>query len=326
MLNSAILEVGIGLILVYLVFGLVCAAINEQIARMFTLRAETLWAGIRSLLTDGPGTGLARNIYNHDIIRSLSLKEGSRTSGQTDDPWDRDKPSYIPSRLFVLALLDQIAKGASQVVTSPPGAPSSVSDLLSQLQDSNVPQALKDTLRPLIQEAGDDLGKARKNVEAWYDAGMERASGWYKQKVQLIIITIAIIVTFATNADSLMIANRLFANPAERERIVAEAGKYSSASASAASAALPKPVSDILGWSPHRDISDPEFNPADPRALPNSFGGWLTKLAGILLTAFAASLGAPFWFDVLGKITNLRPGKPQADIPAPKAAATGESK
>ena len=37
--------------------------------------------------------------------------------------------------------------------------------------------------------------------------------------------------------------------------------------------------------------------------------GWvftLTKIAGVLLTAFAASLGAPFWFDTLNRLMAVR--------------------
>jgi hypothetical protein len=34
--------------------------------------------------------------------------------------------------------------------------------------------------------------------------------------------------------------------------------------------------------------------------------GFLTKLFGLLLTAGAVSLGAPFWFDLLNKAVNLR--------------------
>jgi hypothetical protein len=34
--------------------------------------------------------------------------------------------------------------------------------------------------------------------------------------------------------------------------------------------------------------------------------GVLSKLVGIVFTALAASLGAPFWFDLLQKITKVR--------------------
>jgi hypothetical protein len=47
------------------------------------------------------------------------------------------------------------------------------------------------------------------------------------------------------------------------------------------------------------------------RKLPDNFADACQKLAGILLTTFALSLGAPFWFDSLNKVINLRSaGKP----------------
>jgi hypothetical protein len=37
-----------------------------------------------------------------------------------------------------------------------------------------------------------------------------------------------------------------------------------------------------------------------------SGGLWLAALAGWLVTALAASLGAPFWFDTLNRIIDIR--------------------
>jgi hypothetical protein len=50
-------------------------------------------------------------------------------------------------------------------------------------------------------------------------------------------------------------------------------------------------------------------NPSDPQGFP--FRPWRTydffaKLLGLLLTTFALSLGAPFWFDTLSRIARLR--------------------
>jgi hypothetical protein len=44
---------------------------------------------------------------------------------------------------------------------------------------------------------------------------------------------------------------------------------------------------------------------APPLNLENILG-WLTKLFGLVLTAMAAAQGAPFWFDILKKIINVR--------------------
>ena len=44
----------------------------------------------------------------------------------------------------------------------------------------------------------------------------------------------------------------------------------------------------------------------DRSALPADLGQWTIKIAGLLITALAASMGAPFWFDLVNKLVNLR--------------------
>lgn len=41
-------------------------------------------------------------------------------------------------------------------------------------------------------------------------------------------------------------------------------------------------------------------------AIPSTFGGWMLKVLGLLITGIAVSLGAPFWFDVLNKFMVVR--------------------
>ena len=43
-----------------------------------------------------------------------------------------------------------------------------------------------------------------------------------------------------------------------------------------------------------------------PTQLPNDGLSWVEKLIGLLLTVGAIQLGAPFWFDLLGKIVRVR--------------------
>lgn len=39
--------------------------------------------------------------------------------------------------------------------------------------------------------------------------------------------------------------------------------------------------------------------------------GWLQAIFGWLMTGVAVAMGAPFWFDILGKLINVRnAGKP----------------
>jgi hypothetical protein len=54
MFGSQVLEVIIGLTLIYLVLSIGCSGIKEVIAAMFSLRAKTLENGVRNMLKNGP--------------------------------------------------------------------------------------------------------------------------------------------------------------------------------------------------------------------------------------------------------------------------------
>src|ERR1044071_9845225 len=75
MLNSPILEVAIGLILVYLVLGLLCTSINEYLAQLLSLRSENFADAIHGLF-DGPDRNrIAEDILDHPLARSLCRKQ-----------------------------------------------------------------------------------------------------------------------------------------------------------------------------------------------------------------------------------------------------------
>lgn len=60
-----------------------------------------------------------------------------------------------------------------------------------------------------------------------------------------------------------------------------------------------------IGWTTNED---------DPRH-PKGPAEIALKVAGLLATAVALSFGAPFWFDMLGKLTNLRSSGPPPSPP-----------
>ena len=110
------------------------------------------------------------------------------------------------------------------------------------------------------------------------------------------------------NADSLQVGRSLWQDDALRASVVAQAQKPVSDGASAGT--VTKSVSDVdqlelpLGWS---------FAKADPR-WPDSPLGFVGKFFGLAVTAVALSLGAPFWFDLMGKVSRVRgTGPPERD-------------
>jgi hypothetical protein len=172
----------------------------------------------------------------------------------------------------------------------------------------------------LLDEAKADLGKLQEGIEVWFNNAMDRASGWYKRRTQLIVFVIAAAATAAANADTIQIAKTLANDPALREALVAQAQEF---------AKNPPPASQGSGAQPQGNTavgaaqSQAEFireNAATLQNLGLKLGWqdeskarivWLNKILGLLLTSLAVSMGAPFWFDMLNKIIAVRAtGKP----------------
>src|SRR5262249_7181776 len=67
MLSSGVLDVGLGLIFVYLILGLMCTTVHEWIAQFLRMRAETLKQGIAVLLNDRASGGHGQGLGPADI-------------------------------------------------------------------------------------------------------------------------------------------------------------------------------------------------------------------------------------------------------------------
>ena len=63
MFGSAIFEVAIGLVFIYLLMSLICSAVNEMIEAKLKNRATDLEKGIRELLAEKDGTGIVQQLY-----------------------------------------------------------------------------------------------------------------------------------------------------------------------------------------------------------------------------------------------------------------------
>ena len=283
MFGSTVLDVGIGLIFVYLVFALACSAISEQISQYLGLRANNLWDSLCALLGDRDGTGAAKDLYNHPLVRGLASKQGSDANAEMDHPADRPMPSYIPSDVFSL-VIDEMWNSRSK---------------------SDLPSDLHKALAPIYAVSNQEVEQARKNIEIWYESAMTRASDWYKRKVQLTIFLVAAILVTATNADSMMIVNKLWSNPTQRTAIVAKAQSSSEGELSSIDSKNTQEVNNLLGWNQCPEETECSEQAA-ANAKPNEVGGWAMKLFGLLLTAYAAALGAPFWFEILKKLVSAK--------------------
>lgn len=289
MFGSTILDVAIGMVFVYLLVSLICSALNELIEAKLKNRSKDLERGIKSLLGD---PALAASLYSHPLIKALYL--------------NGEKPSYIPSRTFSLALwnLATYAQDGGNAALAVTRSLPEIRKTVAGLADSRLRQALL----TLMDEAGDDLERARTNVEHWYDDAMDRVSGWYKRRTQWILFGLGVGFAVFLNLDSVQMANQLYRDAPRRDAIVSAAQGYAAASERAGhlddqglekNYARLRDLGFSMGWSRN------DF-PAAGSDAATWLGVILLKLIGLLATALAISLGAPFWFDVLNKFMVVR--------------------
>ncbi|HEX6558296.1 MAG TPA: hypothetical protein VF021_02520 [Longimicrobiales bacterium] len=301
MFGSNILDTVIGLILIFLIMSLICSALREIIESALKQRALDLERGIRELLQDDDGDGLACDLYSHPLVFGLY------TGGYTPREKTRMKrwfggggtlPSYIPSDHFARAILDLDQQGK---IDSP---------------------AMHAVLRTLSQEAR-SLGELRANVEAWFNSSTERIGGWYKRRTQVVLLGLGLVAAAALNVNPINIAQSLYKDADLRAAVTATAEKFAAAPnpSVAADSGMVKYSQNVkelhelaaaglpLGWKGQR---------------PSGWG-WPIAFLGWLITAVAVTLGAPFWFDLLNKFMTLRSTvKPRPREPEPAAEPAAE--
>ncbi len=92
---------------------------------------------------------------------------------------------------------------------------------------------LERSLQALVAEAGDDAKRLRANLEGWYDAQMERVSGWYKSESKRVLLLLAVVVVVFMNVDTISITRTLWTDPTARVTLADAAQRQIDAAARA---------------------------------------------------------------------------------------------
>jgi hypothetical protein len=303
------LEVAIGLALTYLLLALISTTITEWFTRVTNSRGKTLVQGIGQLLgEEGARAGsLTQALFDHPLIKPLGQK---KRSGYR-------KPSYIVSGLFAKALVDLLSKPPQASIE--PGKEDSVPAATPQLKRAL--EAL-DVSHQKLEAAGPvDL----KPIEDWYDHHMERVSGWYKRRTQTVVLITAVALTLVTNANTVGLVQRLWTDAPLRAAIVESAKTRLEQgppiqTVEYADPTTPKPSKPVT-----RDNGSANQILPEEQELLEGMLGWageatkyqqnpywwaITHFLGWFISALAISLGAPFWFDTLNRLMNIRSAGP----------------
>ncbi len=308
---GAILDVAIALVFVFGLFSVVVSALNEIWLSFMDKRADFLVEGLAELLQDPRRTPVnhwnwfqkkkpspaVAHLCEHGLINALSrTKKGI--------------PSYIAVESFVPAMLDLI-KPADPAIDR---TLANFRESIDKIQNTQ----LKQSLTAILDGAGNDLHQFKAGICAWYDRTMDRVSGWYKRYVQMWLLYLALFLSISANVDTVHIVHELSLDPQLRAALVKEATAYSEKHAQEAGAPAP---SDASGLAQLLTKSQAKLATLYQLRLPIGWDAqqrayfydqhtrWdhvLTAIVGWFITALAASLGAPFWFDLLQRFINIR--------------------
>jgi hypothetical protein len=290
----AALDVLVGLFFLFFLLSIVCSSVQEFIAQILNLRAKTLEEGVRNLVGD---EALTERFFRHPRVKALSrphVRIGSRRG-----------PSYIPSRVFAITLMDTLfpeEHGRDTIALAK-----------QAVDDEAVPARVRTMLRDALDQAGDRRDRFTSQVERSFDEGMDRVSGWYKRRAAYTALVIAVILVALINVDTFTVGQRLWKDKALRAAVAAQAANTTSSGAQPCPGTSPddSPQERAAACVDHVEQLDLPIGWTSG-SWPEGWKGYLAKIFGLLVSAFALSLGAPFWFDLLSKVARLRASGPPA--------------
>lgn len=329
--GSSILEFSLSVIFIYLLVASLASAVMEWISARLAWRAKDLKSGIENLFTPpqelldaftqhGPGEkqievarkiGLA--VYQHPLIQA---------------PHNQKLLSYVPSRTFALALVDELTKDHAT-------APGSYDALQEYIRQPSTPESVRRALMPLIQSTDGNLSptqkldRAREAIAQWFDESMEYLSAGYKRRMHAWLFGIGLVLAVGLHIDSLYLFDRLWSDSAMRGVIAGAATKTSGEKLPSDNEIkeATKGIKLPFGWQGDgrelRAEDGKKIDVNDTKSLFDLLGKLtpfevLAAVMGWIITAGAAALGAPFWFDLLNRVVNLRTGtKPVAAASSP---------
>jgi hypothetical protein len=335
MAMTKILDVAIGLAFVYVLLSVLCSGLNEWIAQSIGLRGRFLREGMLNLLSD---RWFYLHLINHPLI--AAYRRDSRGEAQ--------HPSYLPSEAVAGALFRILKVKADQLENKPP-ADEGTLDVPQLIKAASRCRAegysIGSALLPLLNQANGDLAAANKAVAAWYDSSMERVTGWYKRRATRSLFVISAVLAALLNADSIEITRALMRSDSLREAVVKQAIETAT-TGKVAGIEIKGNAVVVLSKDGTRAVLEagkrletqglpvgfsclaPAFEESDGKAptIGELLSGckevagrasgaeWIFKVIGLLITAVAVTLGAPFWFNLLNRLVDIRGagGKPDA--------------
>jgi len=346
MSSFPILDLVVGIIFIYFLLSIICSSAVELWFSIRNTRGRLLaqWLirifdtqaldsnGIPKI-KNGKPVSVGQAIMDHCMVTALSKdgKSGSYMDAQNFVSALLDKITISPVKAglnlvqlppknldeYILAIeqSEVISGELKRTILSFANAAKTSGNVLKQIPTTS------NIAIDFITTVKSEFDLFREKLENWYDTNQNRLTGTLKRKKVLpSTIIIATVITIGLNADSIAISKYLYDNK-EVTKVFAEKALNSLNNYNERIEKMKNDTGVIksrefetivtLDTALNRVKNDIAiFKSTVPEGLPL---GWTDKtvfnwntILGWLATILAISLGAPFWFDILNKIANLR--------------------
>jgi hypothetical protein len=322
-----ILQVAIGISFVFLLFSVIVSSANEIGQALASTRSKQLKAGIGELLQDREFAKAAKAFWDHPLISGLYKGKDGR-------------PSYIAARTFVMTLLDLVRKG--EIIAGNVSG-TDLETQIAKIENEPLKRALtclfeqaKKDVAKFEQALETWFNEAMDRVSGWY----KRLTQYSLFLIGLVLAiwanvdTIHIVGALSTDpklqadaADAAIAYLKTPSGAGKAKGSPANSDVSSTPTQEQKQNASPPDTPTPNSTETSSGTATPASSPTAVQSLetaatelaslqvPLGWAGpeysyvghhWLSAIAGWLLTALAASMGAPFWFDMLNRFINIR--------------------
>ncbi len=286
-----LLEVVIGLVLVYYVLG----AIVSTITKIINESLETRGAALEKYLIQAVGdkTVDLTNLPQIKALRPIRYANWWNVfgAGTEEKRVEKIPVSTLVSGYFDLAGLSCKAEFA----------PDELVAVLKQLPQSEAQQALLHW----VEQGVTKVDALRDRASDYFNGILSQAQDTFKARARSVVIILSLLVTLILGTDSIQIGQDLWNDAALRAATAATARSVANTPPSQGDIATPQLSTNLallplrFGWWQSGNFAVP--NTSTTPESPVLF--WVLKVVGLLITAIAVSQGSSFWYDILKRLT-----------------------
>jgi hypothetical protein len=309
------LEVCIGLMVLFFIVSLLVSSVTEYIIFKIKLRGRFLLSSIHKALEDSAvPINLADALFNHPLVARFKRN----VNGKSMPPAYLSAPTFAKALTEVMIEQHNAKKAEGPETKSAPGAVIAGSFEQFKLAVEGLGPSDTQRLFKSFINYSNDIEGLQTQIEKWYNDYQDRVTGWYKATVQKYLFAVSLAVVIFFNIDTIRIAKEMnrnktiqaniekFANDTTAQKNLMPVAGSDGASSNNVQEILTlmNEINIPFGWD--WQFSDSTLGLQKTKETTAYEKKWYLMLLGWLISAYAASRGAPFWFEVLSKTINIR--------------------